>query len=147
MSLSPLRKEIYVGKFLQVNQHISRRYNLFTLSSNYWNLIRYFLTLTRPHSRANLWETGSGWSGRQCIIPATLSGSAVKDNIRSARGQPVCEYRWVIPLSPSFVRAGEQRCSHLCYRPFFFFLPGGLNWMEWERSLQFSKKAWGWILL
>lgn len=139
----------HVGKFLRLNWHIHNQNNLFTHSSNHWNLIRYFLTLTLPHSRANLCETEASRSQRQCIIPATLAGSAAKDNIRSARVNRRVNLS-VIPLSPSFVRAvapssfgGAWVQSALLQG----FLPAGLNWIEWERSLQFSKKAWGWILL
>ena len=78
-------------KFLLVTQRIHRGINLFTHLNNHSNLIRYFLTLTLPHSSANLCAMASGLSQRQCIISATLAGSAVKDNIGSARGQPVCE--------------------------------------------------------
>lgn len=119
-----------VGTFLSVKQHIHYRFNLFTHMNNLLNLIRYFLTLTLPHSRTNLCVMEAGLSQRQCIISATLAGSAVKDNIRSARGQPASEpfvESTYGPAAPAFfpvcrdVAPGffwEQRCIQLCYRAF-----------------------------
>lgn len=102
MSLSALREDVcffsfqytFIGYVFEWSStfaiHVHDFSCLLTLN-NHWDVIRYFLTLTLPHSYANLCEMGAGLSERQCIIPATLAGSAVKDNIRSAQGQPVCE--------------------------------------------------------
>lgn len=76
--------------FPSVKQHIHCRINLFTHMNNLLKLIRHFLTLVFAHNSANLCEMRAGPSQSQCIIPATLAGSATSADIRSARGQPVC---------------------------------------------------------
>lgn len=94
MPLSPLRKgdQWFYSWRYTVMRHVgkvpSRRWRT-AFAPEYICLPA--LTLIPPHNATYLGEMGARPSQRQCIIPTILAGSAVKDDIRSARGQPVFE--------------------------------------------------------
>lgn len=163
----PLRKEVcvflflavmwHVGKFLLAKLHVHHGIHLFARLNNHPNLIRYFFNLDSPltavlifvrrRTESKTMHDSCHMSGISCEGWYQISsGSASMWTLSmiSLAGPVKLTFALTFssePVAPSYIR--EQRCTQLCHKALSF----RLNWMEWERSLQFTKKAWGWIPL